>query len=52
MDFNTVNIEKYYVNIFCNIFETFFFAINSFSNNLYSNCYVNNVVIGKEEKLN
>ena len=48
MNFNSVNVETKCVH---KSFDKFFaFAINSFNNNLSSNCYVNNVVIEKNEK--
>ena len=50
MNFNSVKIEKY-TSISLSI-HFFAFAINSFNNNLSSNCYVNNVVIDKKKRKN
>ena len=48
MNFNGVNVAKIYVHKCFYIF--FAFAINSYNNNIYSNYYVNNVVIEKNGK--
>ena len=48
MNFNTANVEKYaYISLSVYFFA---FTINSFNNNLSSNCQVNNIVVEKKKE--